>query len=120
MTEGVPEAPFPRNCGGVCVWLLLSLNSILGGAVLTTYPPVRAQTASPSSLPQKHKQGLPHAATYKAAQGIPETLLSPGHQLPPAQHPQAAEGGNNEVVADSAQGAILLKVSPCGQTAYQE
>lgn len=111
VTEGVPEAPFPGNCGGVCVWLLLSLHSTLGAAVLATCPPVRAQTASPSSLPQ--------AATYEGTQGFPETLLSPGHQLPPAQHLLAAGGVNNEVVADSAQGAIL-KVSPCGQTVYQE
>lgn len=109
VTEGVPEAPFPGNCGGVCVWL--RLHSTLGAAVLTTSPPVRAQTASPSSLP--------HAATYEGAQGFPETLLSPRHQLPPAQHLPAAGGVNNEAVADSAQGAIL-KVSPCGQTVYRE
>lgn len=97
-----------------------SASILSWGVLFSPHTHHRAQTASPSSLPKKHKQGLPHAATYEAAQGIPETLLSPGHQLPPAQHPQAAEGGNNEVVADSAQGAILLKVSPCGQTAYQE
>lgn len=85
--EGVPEAPFPGNCRGVGVWLLPSLPSILGGAVLATSPPVGAQTASPSSLRLKHKQGLPHAATHEGAQGIPGTLLLPGHQLPPSPTP---------------------------------
>lgn len=56
----------------------------------------------------------------RVLRAFPGPFCSLDISYPPAQHLLAAEGVTNEVVADSAQGAILLKVSPCGQTVYPE